>query len=65
MPFADQQRKQWQEKLSQGEIPKDVQEAIDIYKKMREDPYWRSSSLFERLGEAAIALEKNIKKGVD
>lgn len=61
MKNAKEQRDEWQELLSSGEIPEDVQHSIDLYKKMRDDPCWRASSFLERLGEAALAFEKIIK----
>lgn len=62
MPFAKEQREEWQKELSEGNIPDDVQKAINEYKRLRESSTWRSSSFLERLGESAVAFEKLIKE---
>lgn len=62
MPFAKEQREEWQRELSKGNIPDDVQRTINEYKKLRESSTWRASSFLEKLGEAAVAFEKLIEK---
>jgi len=56
MPLAITERNKWRDELKSGKIPDDVRHKINLYKKMRDDPGFRSTALFESLGEAALVL---------
>lgn len=64
MPLAHEERAEWREQMERGEVPERVRRSIELYKKLREDPYWRSSRFVETLGEAALLwLESQDKEG--
>lgn len=54
MVLAHNERAEWRDQMKRGEIPERVQRSIELYKKLREDPCWRSTRMLECLGEAAL-----------
>jgi len=58
---ALEERNNWRQALSQGVIPEEVGIQLDLYRRLRDDPTWRSTSFLEALGEMALAYEDTLR----
>jgi hypothetical protein len=54
------ERNNWREALRQGVIPEEVGVQLDLYRKLRDDPAWRSTRFLEALGEMALSYEDTL-----
>ena len=62
MVLAHEERAEWREQMERGECPERVKRSIELYKKLRTDPTWRSTRMLETLGEAALLwYEQNME----
>ena len=56
MQLAKEQRDKWRDELQKGTVPDDVRRAIELYRTIRTDSQYRSTTFIESLGEAALVL---------